>query len=279
VSTRGSLTCRYSGWKTPEDPVENAAANREGPRFGSPRLPPPEVVTYWSERVDERWVGTLEFLDSEDQSLWKVTERLMRVPTLSPPCKCRGTRCPRLREGGSLDRQPWSWSSVTAVGRHVGPGSYWGGWWGDARIWVCAHKWTDITTPTAVAQAQVCKNHGPKRHSGCGPKTSNKAHDDFSALQAAHPFCDGWHVSDLKFAARSHVQKLQTCQSACLRTATNTLWYVGNGQIHEDVEIPFADRTRAPTESLESKVIGRNPLVRQIGRRLCRPEAGWCRLW
>jgi hypothetical protein len=44
-------------------------------------------------------------------------------------------------------------------------------------------------------------------------------------------------------AARSHVQKLQTLQSKCLRIATN---YVGDRQIHEDLVIPFfADHIKA----------------------------------
>jgi hypothetical protein len=37
----------------------------------------------------------------------------------------------------------------------------------------------------------------------------------------------------------SHVRKLQMLQSKCLLIATNPPWYVGNRQIHEDLEIPF----------------------------------------
>jgi hypothetical protein len=44
-------------------------------------------VTY---RLNEQWSDTLEFLDSEDQSLWKMTNRVMRVPTPSPPLQAPG---------------------------------------------------------------------------------------------------------------------------------------------------------------------------------------------
>jgi hypothetical protein len=33
----------------------------------------------------EQWRDTLESLDSDGQSLWKMTKRVMRVPTSSPP--------------------------------------------------------------------------------------------------------------------------------------------------------------------------------------------------
>jgi hypothetical protein len=81
-------------------------------------------------------------------------------------------------------------------------------------------------------------------------------------------------------AVRSHVRKLQVLQSKCLRIATNAPWYVGNRQIHEDLDIPFfADHIRALTDSFDSKLADAwNPLVRQIGRHLCRPRANLNRL-
>jgi hypothetical protein len=43
-------------------------------------------VTYWlNEWQNEEWSDTLESLDSEDQSLCKMTKRVMRVPSPSPP--------------------------------------------------------------------------------------------------------------------------------------------------------------------------------------------------
>jgi hypothetical protein len=78
-----------------------------------------------------------------------------------------------------------------------------------------------------------------------------------------------------RFAARSHVRKLQVLQSKCLRIATNAPWYVSNRQIHVDMRIPFfADHIRALTESFDSRLADAgNHLVRQLGRHLCRPRA------
>jgi hypothetical protein len=78
-----------------------------------------------------------------------------------------------------------------------------------------------------------------------------------------------------KTNARSHVRKLQVLQSKCLRTEINAPWYVSTRQIHEDLEIPFfADHIRALTESFDSKLADAgNPLVRQLGRHLCRPRS------
>ena len=35
--------------------------------------------------INDQWSDTLESLYPEDQPLWKITKRVMRVPTLSPP--------------------------------------------------------------------------------------------------------------------------------------------------------------------------------------------------
>jgi hypothetical protein len=57
------------------------------------------------------------------------------------------------------------------------------------------------------------------------------------------------------------------------------LWYVSNRQIHEDLGISFfADHIRALTDSFDSKLADAgNPLVRKLGRHLCRPRADWRR--
>jgi hypothetical protein len=48
-------------------------------------------VTYWlTEWRNEEWSDTLESLDSEDQSLWKMKNRVMRIPTPSPPLQVLG---------------------------------------------------------------------------------------------------------------------------------------------------------------------------------------------
>jgi hypothetical protein len=42
-------------------------------------------VTYQlGEWRKNQWTDALESVDSEDQSLWKMTKRVMRVPTPSP---------------------------------------------------------------------------------------------------------------------------------------------------------------------------------------------------
>ena len=62
--------------------------------------------------------------------------------------------------------------------------------------------------------------------------------------------CPAW-----RSAARSNVRRLQVLQSKCLRLATGAPWYVSNGQIHEDLGVPFfADHNRALTESFDSKL-------------------------
>jgi hypothetical protein len=54
-------------------------------------------------------------------------------------------------------------------------------------------------------------------------------------------------------ATRSHIKKLQVLQSKCLRIATNAPWYTGNGQIHDDLGVPyFSDHIRSLTGSTAS---------------------------
>jgi len=43
-----------------------------------------------NERRNEQWSSTLKSLDPEDQSLWRMTKRVMKVPTPSPPCSLQG---------------------------------------------------------------------------------------------------------------------------------------------------------------------------------------------
>ena len=35
--------------------------------------------------MNDQWSATLEYLHPEDQSLWRMTKRVMRFPTPSPP--------------------------------------------------------------------------------------------------------------------------------------------------------------------------------------------------
>jgi hypothetical protein len=43
------------------------------------------VARELNEWMNDRWITTLEFLIPVDQSLWRMTKRVMRVPTPSPP--------------------------------------------------------------------------------------------------------------------------------------------------------------------------------------------------
>ena len=43
------------------------------------------VTRRLNEWRNDQWIATLESLDPEDQSLWRMTKRVMRVTTPSPP--------------------------------------------------------------------------------------------------------------------------------------------------------------------------------------------------
>ena len=49
-----------------------------------------------------------------------------------------------------------------------------------------------------------------------------------------------------KFAARTHVCRLQVLNSKCLRFATGAAWYLGGRQIHEDRVFHYSPTTSAP---------------------------------
>jgi hypothetical protein len=62
-------------WQITRDPALKAEVNRLQ-RSVTRRL---------NEWRNDQWSATLESLDPEDQSLWRLTKRVMRVPTPSPP--------------------------------------------------------------------------------------------------------------------------------------------------------------------------------------------------
>jgi hypothetical protein len=62
-------------WQITRDPALKAEVNRLQR----------SVTHQLNEWRNDQWSGTLESLDPEDQSLWKMTRRVMRVPTPSPP--------------------------------------------------------------------------------------------------------------------------------------------------------------------------------------------------
>ena len=71
-------------WQITRDPALKAEANRLQ-RSVSLRL------NAWR---NDQWGATLESLDPQDKSLWRMTKRLMGVPTPSPPWGTRGDLLP-----------------------------------------------------------------------------------------------------------------------------------------------------------------------------------------
>jgi hypothetical protein len=67
-------------WQIIRDPALKAEVNRL-------QRPVTHQLNNWQ---NEQWNATLESLDAEDQSLWKMTKRVMRVPTPSPPLITQG---------------------------------------------------------------------------------------------------------------------------------------------------------------------------------------------
>jgi hypothetical protein len=67
-------------WQITRDPALKAEVNRLER----------SVTHKLNEWRNEQWGATLESLDPEGQSLWKLTKRVMRVPTSSPPLVTEG---------------------------------------------------------------------------------------------------------------------------------------------------------------------------------------------
>jgi hypothetical protein len=62
-------------WQINRDPALKAEVNRLQQ----------SVTHQLNEWRNDQWSGRLESLDPEDQSLWKMTRRVMRIPNPSPP--------------------------------------------------------------------------------------------------------------------------------------------------------------------------------------------------
>jgi hypothetical protein len=69
-------------WQVTKDPALKAEVNRLQK----------SVTRRLNEWRNEQWGATLESLNPEDKSLWRMTKRMMRVPTPSPPRSPRGNR-------------------------------------------------------------------------------------------------------------------------------------------------------------------------------------------
>jgi len=105
-------------WQITRDPSLKAEVNRLQ-RSATRRL---------NEWRNDQWSATLESLDPEDQSLWRMTKRVMRFPTPSPPppVTSRGIalsyseKAEALAENLEAQFQPVTDPSVPAVIEKVG---------------------------------------------------------------------------------------------------------------------------------------------------------------
>jgi hypothetical protein len=106
-------------WQVTRDPALKAEVNRLQ-RSVTRRL---------HEWRNDQWSATLESLDPEDQSLWRMTKRLMRVPTPSPSMVTPGgialsgsEKAEALADNLETQFQPVTNSSVPAVIKTVNVG-------------------------------------------------------------------------------------------------------------------------------------------------------------
>ena len=104
------------------NPAAEAVANHQETRSEN-RVQPPAEVGDPTVRVEkDQWSATLESLNPEDQWLWRMTKRVMRVVLHLPPGHPSGialweSRIPCRKSGGSN----------SAGDRFFGPGSCWDG--------------------------------------------------------------------------------------------------------------------------------------------------------
>jgi len=103
-------------WQITRDPALKAEVNRLQ-KSVSHRL---------NEWRNDQWSATLETLDPEDQSLWRITKRMMRVPTPSPPLVTPGgialsdsEKAEALADNLEAQFQPVTDSSVPEVSETV----------------------------------------------------------------------------------------------------------------------------------------------------------------
>ena len=67
------------------------------------------VTHQLNESSNDQWSATLESLDPADQSLWKLTKRVMRVPTPSSTGHTKGVSLSRAQ------RKPKPWLTVYSL--------------------------------------------------------------------------------------------------------------------------------------------------------------------
>ena len=107
----------------PEKPAAETLAGHQGPRSESRGLPPSEVGDQTAhEWRNDQWSTTHESLNPEDQLLWKMTKRVMRVPTPSPTLFTPGDSLSQtLRK---LKPSPTVWRLSLTGHRSFGPGRH-----------------------------------------------------------------------------------------------------------------------------------------------------------
>jgi endonuclease/exonuclease/phosphatase family metal-dependent hydrolase len=129
-------------WQITRDPALKAEANRLQR----------SVTSKLNEWRNDQWSNTLESLDPEDQSLWKMTKRVMRIPTPSPPLVTPGglalsdsEKAEALADSLEAQFQPVSDPSVPAVVEVVNGG--------DASIRFAPAREPKLTNPMEVQDA------------------------------------------------------------------------------------------------------------------------------
>jgi hypothetical protein len=99
-------------WQITRDPALKAEVNRLQK----------SVTTQLNEWRNDRWSDTLESLNPKDQSLWKMTRRVMRISIVSPPLVTPGglaqsdsKKAQALADSLEVQFQPVNVPSVPAV--------------------------------------------------------------------------------------------------------------------------------------------------------------------
>jgi hypothetical protein len=80
------------------------------------------VTRQLNEWRNDQWSATLESLDPEEQSLWRMTKRVTRVPTPFPPWSPRGGIA--LSDHEKAEALADSLETVSTDDRSFSPGSY-----------------------------------------------------------------------------------------------------------------------------------------------------------
>jgi hypothetical protein len=135
------------------------------------------VTWQLNEWRNGEWSDALESLCSEDQSLWKMTKRVMRVPTPSPPLQGPGLavsdseKAEAMVDSLEAQFQPVDDPSDLAFTEMVD-------------VAMRAYEYAPASEPTLTTPSEVTtagwQGSGPERYTEQGPETSSKARDNLS---------------------------------------------------------------------------------------------------